>query len=141
MLGSPGAFSPPPKKALPILTGGEESREYVAAQIRPCRIAIFLNIWSSIFSAAFFAYVRPAGSMDTELILDLNLSYTKAKEEKLTKWFARVDRKEQFESCGNMVTTPDRDWLVQELSWCTTLTAADWTIILKRKQNLEIVLC
>ncbi len=69
VLGSPGAFSPPPKKALPILTGGEESREYVAAQIRPCRIAIFLNIWSSIFSAAFFAYVRPAGSMDTELIL------------------------------------------------------------------------
>lgn len=38
-------------------------------QVLPCRIAIFLNIWSSIFSAAFFAYVRPSGNMDTELIL------------------------------------------------------------------------
>ena len=79
VLGSPGAFSPhtPGNKLLSSEAGGgllpggggDESREYVAAQIRPCRIAIFLNIWSSIFSAAFFAYVRPAGRVDTELVL------------------------------------------------------------------------
>lgn len=48
---------------------GNESRAYVANAIRPCRIAIFLNIWSSIFSAAFFAYVKPSGSIDVELVL------------------------------------------------------------------------
>lgn len=47
----------------------DESREEVAAAVLPCRIAIFLNIWSSIFSAAFFAYVQPAGNIDTEMVL------------------------------------------------------------------------
>lgn len=46
-----------------------ESREYVAQVIRPARIAIFLNIASSIFSAAFFAYVKPMGKYDVEVIL------------------------------------------------------------------------
>ena len=45
----------------------EETQAFVARAIRPCRVAIFLNIWSSIFTAAFFAYVKPAGSVDTEV--------------------------------------------------------------------------
>lgn len=49
--------------------GRVESREYVAQVIRPARIAIFLNIASSIFSAAFFAYVKPVGKYDVEVIL------------------------------------------------------------------------
>ena len=49
--------------------GEEETQEVVAALIRPCRIAIFLNIWSSIFTAAFFAYIKPSGSIDTELVV------------------------------------------------------------------------
>mmetsp|Transcript_43676 Transcript_43676/g.98754 ORF Transcript_43676/g.98754 Transcript_43676/m.98754 type:complete len:272 (-) Transcript_43676:19-834(-) len=47
----------------------EETQAFVARAIRPCRVAIFLNIWSSIFTAAFFAYVKPAGSVDTEMVL------------------------------------------------------------------------
>jgi hypothetical protein len=47
----------------------DETAACVAARIYPCRLAIFLNIWSSIFSAGFFAYVKPAGQMDTELVL------------------------------------------------------------------------
>ena len=46
-----------------------EDRARVAELILPCRVAIFLNIWSSIFSAAFFAFVKPSGTMDTELVL------------------------------------------------------------------------
>mmetsp|Transcript_53057 Transcript_53057/g.147184 ORF Transcript_53057/g.147184 Transcript_53057/m.147184 type:complete len:344 (-) Transcript_53057:138-1169(-) len=46
-----------------------EDQAYVAKIIRPCRVAIFLNIWTSIFSAAFFAYVQPAGKTDVEIIL------------------------------------------------------------------------
>mmetsp|Transcript_66440 Transcript_66440/g.130291 ORF Transcript_66440/g.130291 Transcript_66440/m.130291 type:complete len:551 (-) Transcript_66440:273-1925(-) len=49
--------------------GVDETKEMVAQVIRPCRVAIFLNIWSSIFTAAFFAYVKPAGNRDTEVIL------------------------------------------------------------------------
>lgn len=45
----------------------DETQELVASLIRPCRVAIGLNIWSSIFTAAFFAYVKPAGSLDTEV--------------------------------------------------------------------------
>ena len=47
----------------------EETHEVVSARIYPCRVAIFLNIWSSIFSAGFFAYVKSAGHIDTELVL------------------------------------------------------------------------
>lgn len=46
-----------------------EDIDYVAAIILPCRVAIFLNIWSSIFSAAFFAYVRSSRNLDIELVL------------------------------------------------------------------------
>ena len=47
----------------------EETMAHVAELIRPCRVAIFVNIWSSIFCAGFFAYVKPAGRIDTELVL------------------------------------------------------------------------
>jgi hypothetical protein len=47
----------------------DETHEVVSTRIYPCRVAIFLNIWSSIFSAGFFAYVKPAGHIDTELVL------------------------------------------------------------------------
>merc|ERR1712023_163178 len=46
-----------------------ENIHNVAAIILPCRVAIFLNIWSSIFSAAFFAYVRSSSDLDIELVL------------------------------------------------------------------------
>ena len=42
---------------------------YVERLIRPCRLAFFLNIWSSIFTAAFFAYVQPQSDFDIEELL------------------------------------------------------------------------
>lgn len=37
-----------------------ETEEVVAALVRFCRVSIFLNIWCSIFAAAFFVYVPSA---------------------------------------------------------------------------------
>eukprot|EP00615_Pteridomonas_danica_P010569 CAMPEP_0114367360 /NCGR_PEP_ID=MMETSP0101-20121206/29998_1 /TAXON_ID=38822 ORGANISM="Pteridomonas danica, Strain PT" /NCGR_SAMPLE_ID=MMETSP0101 /ASSEMBLY_ACC=CAM_ASM_000211 /LENGTH=364 /DNA_ID=CAMNT_0001516943 /DNA_START=425 /DNA_END=1522 /DNA_ORIENTATION=- len=63
------AFNTGEKSGLLSEGAADETQEEVATAVRPCRIAIFLNIWSSIFSAAFFAYVRPAGKIDTEMVL------------------------------------------------------------------------
>jgi len=46
----------------------EESPSAVAIAVRPCRLGIFLNIFTSILIAAFFAYVQPAGDKVTRNI-------------------------------------------------------------------------
>ena len=45
-----------------------ESESQVAVAVRRCRISIFLNVWSSILVAAFFAYVEPASGSLTHNI-------------------------------------------------------------------------
>ena len=66
--------------------------------IRPCRVAIFLNIWTSIFSAAFFAYVQPAGTNDVEIVLYFTRLFSDLLGRPLARcprpWFCRT--KEQI---------------------------------------------
>ena len=56
-------------RARALLLSRRALSSYVERLIRPCRLALFLNIWSSIFTAAFFAYVQPQSDFDIEELL------------------------------------------------------------------------
>lgn len=88
-------------------TGVVETREIVARRIRPCQIAIFINIWSSIFSAAFFAYVKPAGGTDVELILYFTRLFSDLVGRPLARvyrpWFVQTKEQIVKVACARMV--------------------------------------
>jgi len=48
---------------------GEEDRGYIAHAIHECRVALYLTMFSSIFTAAFFAYVTSSDGNDIEQVL------------------------------------------------------------------------